>query len=218
MKRFFFLVFALLTGMMSWENQLDAASVNDPGPIPQQSIRLRIIANSDSFYDQWLKREVRDAIVDQVNGWISEVGSIEDARSQLVERLPELQALVIRTIRERGYSYGADVQFGQVAFPTKLYGRYVYPAGEYEALLVKIGRAEGQNWWCVLFPPLCFIDMSNGEAVQRSSQSPDEQTVSRENADPAAGPDAAADSPAEETASQVEVRFFFWEKLVSLFS
>ncbi|UFJ40190.1 stage II sporulation protein R [Brevibacillus humidisoli] len=267
MKRFFYLLFALLIGMMSWENQLEAASLADPGPIPEQSIRLRIIANSDSFRDQWLKREVRDAIIDQVNQWVEEVRSIDQARSQVATRLPELQQLVERTIRERGFRYQADVQFGQVAFPTKLYGSYVYPAGQYEALLVRLGEAKGQNWWCVLFPPLCFIDMSNGDAIEqtksptddsdetstsdavaeqdhltereRDSGASDSQTgffdawfAAEEESDrtetdrPAAEQTAAgqvqtvaAASTAleQDPAPQVEVRFFFWEKLSSLF-
>lgn len=170
MKRFFFLCFALLVAVMSWEGQLTAANLVDSGPIPQESIRLRIIANSDSFQDQWLKREVRDAIVAQMNTWAGTLGSYDEAKRMVEGKLPELQQLVDRTIKDRGFSYPAEVDFGQVSFPTKLYGSYVYPAGDYQALRVRIGEAKGQNWWCVLFPPLCFIDMSNGDAVEKSEQ------------------------------------------------
>ena len=242
MKRFMYLLFALLTAMMSWEHQLEAAGVGDPGPIPEQSIRLRIIANSDSIQDQWLKREVRDAIVAQVNQWVKEIRSIEQARSQVAARLPELEQLVAQTIRERGFSYGAEVRLGQVEFPTKLYGSYVYPAGQYEALVVKLGEAKGQNWWCVLFPPLCFIDIANGDAVQQAQSTAEQQrestavqqqeqtAVGQQKAASAAQTESAPTAPdlpafsadeqhqaAAAAARKVEVRFFFWEKLLSLF-
>jgi stage II sporulation protein R len=172
MKRFFLIAFALFVAMMSWEGQLTAAPVRDNGPIPQESIRLRILANSDSIQDQWVKREVRDAIVAQMNVWVKEIRSYDEAKQVVAEKLPELQKLVDKTLRDRGFSYGAVVDFGKVPFPTKLYGSYVYPAGNYEALRVRIGEAKGQNWWCVLFPPLCFIDMSNGDAVQAKELEP----------------------------------------------
>lgn len=166
MKRTVWMAFCILMLMMSWEGQLTSANVIDNGPIPQESIRLRIIANSDSFQDQWLKREVRDALIAQMDTWAKDIGSFEDAEKVVSANLPVMQKVVEQTIRDRGFSYKAVVDFGQVPFPTKLYGSYVYPAGNYQALRVQIGEAKGQNWWCVLFPPLCFIDMSNGDGVQ----------------------------------------------------
>ncbi|KZE49453.1 stage II sporulation protein R [Brevibacillus parabrevis] len=169
MKRMLLIAFSLFMLMMCWEGQLTSANVLDNGPIPQESIRLRIIANSDSVADQWLKREVRDALIAQMNTWAEDIKSFEQAQDMVASQLPVLQEVVDKTIRERGFSYKAVVDFGQVPFPTKLYGSYVYPAGNYEALRVQIGEAKGQNWWCVLFPPLCFIDMSNGDAVQAAA-------------------------------------------------
>lgn len=172
MKRILWLAFCVLVMMMSWEGQLTSANVMDNGPIPQESIRLRIIANSDSFQDQWLKREVRDALIAQMNVWADDIRSYDEAKQVVAANLPALQQVVDKTVRDRGFSYNAVVDFGQVEFPTKLYGSYVYPAGNYEALRVRIGEAKGQNWWCVLFPPLCFIDMSNGDAVQAAPARP----------------------------------------------
>ncbi|MFS0557645.1 stage II sporulation protein R [Brevibacillus sp. 179-C9.3 HS] len=166
MKRMLLIAFSLFMLMMSWEGQLTSANVLDNGPIPQDSVRLRIIANSDSVQDQWLKREVRDAIIAQMNTWADDIETLAEAEQMIQSQLPVLQQVVDKTIKERGFSYKAVVDFGQVPFPTKLYGSYVYPAGNYQAVRVQIGEAKGQNWWCVLFPPLCFIDMSNGDAVQ----------------------------------------------------
>ena len=92
------------------------------------------------------------------------------------------------------------VDFGQVPFPTKLYGNQVYPAGNYEALRITIGKGEGENWWCVLFPPLCFIDMSNGDAIQ-------DESVQSASLAPHKQPPAKNNSK-----KTVEVRFFLLEK------
>jgi len=165
MKKVFLLGFSLFLLMMSWEGQLTSANVLDNGPIPHESIRLRIIANSDSVQDQWLKREVRDALIEQMNSWTDQIQTYEEAQQFIPAHLPQLQQVVDQTIRERGFSYKAVVDFGEVPFPTKMYGTYVYPAGDYQALRVRIGEAQGQNWWCVLFPPLCFIDMTHADAT-----------------------------------------------------
>ncbi|MGZ0051715.1 stage II sporulation protein R [Brevibacillus gelatini] len=180
MKRMLLIAFSLFMLMMCWEGQLTSANVLDNGPIPQESIRLRIIANSDSVQDQWLKREVRDALIAQMNTWAEDIKSFEEAEQLVASQLPVLQEVVDKTIRERGFSYQAVVDYGQVPFPTKLYGSYVYPAGNYQALRVQIGEAKGQNWWCVLFPPLCFIDMANGDAVQAAEPAARTQTEQRQ--------------------------------------
>lgn len=176
MKRMLLMAFSLFMLMMSWEGQLTSANVLDNGPIPQESVRLRIIANSDSVQDQWLKREVRDAIIAQMNTWADDIETLEEAEQVIQSQLPVLQQVVDKTIKERGFSYKAVVDFGEVPFPTKLYGSYVYPAGNYRAVRVQIGEAKGQNWWCVLFPPLCFIDMSNGDAVKAEPTPEPEET------------------------------------------
>jgi stage II sporulation protein R len=137
----------------------------DRSTIPQQAIRLRILANSDSAQDQWLKRKVRDRIVQEINSWAEQPKNIAEARQLIKKRLPRLQRLSEQTVAKAGFDYPVKLQFGNVPFPTKLYGEKVYPAGMYEAVLIKIGRAQGDNWWCVLFPPLCFVDMKNGDAV-----------------------------------------------------
>ena len=219
MKRFLLVAFSMATLMMSWEGQLTSANVLDNGPIPQESIRLRIIANSDRVQDQWLKREVRDAIVDQINVWVKDIESYEEAKTVVAAKLPELQTLVDNTIRERGFSYQAEVDLGRVPFPTKLYGSYVYPAGEYEALRVRIGEAQGQNWWCVLFPPLCFIDMSNGDAVasaqeKRRDAGParSEQTVFAEDAEYAVDTETGDDAEDAKNDTDVSVHRPAWDE------
>lgn len=193
------LAFSIL--MMSWEaGAADAAIAGQM--IPEQSIRLRILANSDSPADQWLKRKIRDAVIDQINEWVTEPDHIGYAREVIQENIPEIERLVKATLERYGYDYPYEVELGRVAFPTKLYGNQVYPAGEYEALRISIGSGEGQNWWCVLFPPLCFVDMASGasEAVAYAEEGDVE---------------AASAKPLSE--QKIEKRFFLWDLLQHVF-
>jgi len=169
MRKYLYLFFVFTILIMSWElgredTTLAAASTT----IPDESIRLRIIANSDSVEDQWLKQEIRDLVTEEINLWVGSIDDINEARVVIESHIPQIEQIVNDTITKYGYSYSkeAKVELGIVEFPTKMYGEIVYPAGDYEALRITLGEGQGQNWWCVLFPPLCFVDMSSGDAVQ----------------------------------------------------
>jgi stage II sporulation protein R len=133
--------------------------------IPKEAIRLRILANSDKESDQALKRLVRDEVNANITKWVQELADINVARDTLKSKLPEIQVIAEEVVKREGSTQTVNVEFGKVQFPTKLYGQFLYPAGEYEAILISLGEAKGANWWCVLFPPLCFLDFSNGVAV-----------------------------------------------------
>ncbi len=137
--------------------------------IPDEAIRLRILANSNSNEDQTVKRSIRDEVNESINEWVADLTSIEESRHVIKSRLAEIEAIVSKQLEMIGSRESFSVTFGEVAFPTKLYGDFVYPAGDYEAVLITIGEGLGDNWWCVLFPPLCFLDFSNGDAVQAES-------------------------------------------------
>ena len=140
--------------------------------IPEQSIRLRILANSDAPGDQLVKREIRDAVVAQMGEWVAELEnpqSLDEARKVIREHLSEIENRVGEELASRGLNYEYQVELGSVPFPTKLYGGTVYPAGDYEAVRITLGEGKGQNWWCVLFPPLCFIDAGTGDALAKPS-------------------------------------------------
>jgi stage II sporulation protein R len=172
--------------------------------IPDQAIRLRILANSDTTEDQQVKHMVRDAIVQEIKSWVHQPQTIEEARKQIRTHLPEFQKIAEKVVREHGYSYPVKVEFGQVPFPTKVYGNRVYPAGKYEAVLITLGEGKGQNWWCVLFPPLCFIDMGTGEAIPE--QEPKMLSAS-------VATDHQMILPHPENQDKVEVRFFLIDKI-----
>jgi len=142
---------------MCWENALNHAAIVE-GAIPEEAIRIRILANSDSAPDQAVKRHIRNAVEAELRKLSVGAMSIGEAREAIAGVLPELEALVNRELEARGFGYGAAVRLGSVPFPAKIYGNRVYPAGDYEALLITLGQGRGDNWWCVLFPPLCFAD------------------------------------------------------------
>lgn len=147
-----------------WQNSTTKA--DEKGPIPQDAIRLRILANSDTPADQTVKRQVRDAVNSRITGWVGSLKTSGQAETVIRAHLPELRQTVARTLRQLHAGSTFTVRLGKADFPTKMYGTYVYPAGKYQALVISLGDGRGANWWCVLFPPLCFLDFSNSEAVR----------------------------------------------------
>lgn len=214
---YMYLAFAVLVMMMCWDaNRTNAALLS--GPIPQDSIRLRILANSDKAADQAIKRLVRDEIVAAMQTWVKGPHSIEEARAIINEHLPELRELTGRILKEQGYDFGYSVELGVVPFPTKMYGNRVYPAGDYEALRVTIGEGKGQNWWCVLFPPLCFVDSVKGEAVANAADS--QRTGGQDQASgdkvKQADDQASANEGGDTSGEKTEVRFFLIDWIKSI--
>lgn len=124
--------------------------------------RLHIIANSDSSADQQLKLKVRDNIIEYMNTLTSSSSDKKDVISMVNNHLDSFKEIALNTIKENGYNYDVNIEIGNFNFPTKTYGDISFPAGNYDALKIEIGDAIGQNWWCVLFPPLCFVNSSTG--------------------------------------------------------
>ncbi|KKB41018.1 stage II sporulation protein R [Bacillus thermotolerans] len=171
--------------------------------IPKEAIRLRILANSDSEKDQELKKKIRDDVNKEITEWVSDLTSLPEARELLKSKLPEIQQIAIRRAEAEGITTPIKVDFGKATFPTKLYGQFLYPAGEYEAIVITIGEGEGANWWCVLYPPLCFLDFSNGLAVSPGVEEDSErveepiQAEIEESVDKETEEDTAEEEPVE---------------------
>lgn len=119
-------------------------------------IRFHVIANSDSREDQTLKLAVRDRVLTVAEGLYPQNATLEQAQRALEENLTALAAAGQAVVEEQGYRYPVTAQLTRCWFPTKEYQGFALPAGEYNALRVVIGEGEGQNWWCVAFPPLCL--------------------------------------------------------------
>lgn len=158
------------------------AIAKDSIVIPGEAIRLRILANSDTGADQALKRKVRDAVNAQITLWVQDLTSMEKARTVIKAKLPTIQEIAERVVADQGSNQSVKVVFGKVQFPTKLYGQFLYPAGEYQAILITLGEGKGANWWCVLYPPLCFLDFSNGVAVSDGFDTAEPKAASKEQA------------------------------------
>ncbi len=125
-------------------------------------IRLHVVANSDSPEDQELKRTVRDSILEYVRNKVKDSENVEQTRSIILDNISGITSVAEQTIAASGSSYDVKASLGSYPFPTKAYGDIMLPAGEYQALRVVIGNGDGANWWCVLFPPLCFVDVTHG--------------------------------------------------------
>lgn len=138
--------------------------------ISDSVFRLHVIANSDSEEDQTLKLKVRDNLLSYMNTLAKDCTSKEEVVELAKEHQEEFKQIAENTITENGFSYPVSIKIGDSDFPTKTYGDISLPAGTYDALRVQIGEAKGKNWWCVMFPPLCFIDVSSGVVPDDSKE------------------------------------------------
>lgn len=132
--------------------------------------RLHIIANSDSSEDQLLKLKIRDSIINYMKIATKNANSKEEIINFCKNNLDEFKNIAIQVIKENGYEYDVNIEIGNFYFPTKDYANISLPAGNYDALRIKIGSATGKNWWCSLFPPLCFVDISSGVLEDEDSK------------------------------------------------
>ena len=123
--------------------------------LAEKVVRLHVLANSDSEEDQALKLRVRDAVLEQATAILEQSADRREAESRLRGQLLELERIAAKEIAAEGYDYPVTVNLENTDFPTKEYDGFTLPAGEYLALRVIIGEGKGQNWWCVVFPPLC---------------------------------------------------------------
>ncbi|MED3993378.1 stage II sporulation protein R [Peribacillus frigoritolerans] len=171
----YLLILTIGTIVSIYMPKAEMVGAEDTKVIPDEAIRLRILANSDAEEDQAVKRLIRDKVNEDITKWVAELTSLDEARDVITSHLPDIQAKAEAVIKEQGLEQSVKVDFGQAEFPTKLYGQYLYPAGEYEAVIITLGEGDGANWWCVLFPPLCFLDFSNGTAVSQSPIVEDEE-------------------------------------------
>lgn len=138
--------------------------------IADSVFRLHVIANSDSDEDQNLKYIVRDKVIEYMSSISQNASSKEEVIKIAKANLDKIQAIAAQTIRDNGYTYSVNVEVGNFSFPSKRYGDITLPPGYYDALRIKIGKAEGQNWWCVMFPPLCFVDVTSGVVPDESKE------------------------------------------------
>lgn len=157
----------LLSGFM---RQAEAARLQQG--ISREVLRFHVLANSDSPKDQAVKLQVRDGVLEWLEEELTEeeMGDLSLMEKKIGQLLPQIQSLADRIVKENGMDYETRAQLGESLFPRKTYGNCTFPAGPYTALRLLLGKAEGQNWWCVLFPRLCFLDCVHAVVPEESQK------------------------------------------------
>ena len=140
-------------------------------------VRLHILANSDSYDDQLLKYAVRDAVLENGSCYFEDIDSTEEAAVAAELCLPALEEIARKTVAEKGYDYTVTAEYEKIAFDERMYEDITMPAGVYNAVRINIGKAEGQNWWCVMYPPLCVPVASEDENLQEEYFTEDEKEM-----------------------------------------
>ena len=134
--------------------------------IPDEAIRLRVIANSDSKYDQNVKLKVKMEVEKELYSLLKDTKGIDEARNIISDNLTKIDNKIGNLLLSDNYNLGYKVNFGYNYFPKKEFKGITYKEGMYESLLITLGKGEGSNWWCVLFPPLCLLEAEESDKVE----------------------------------------------------
>lgn len=167
MRKYFYFILPLVLIVLvfngcevnSTNNNLELKELNY-NDIKDKLIRFHVIANSDTEEDQNLKLKVRDKVVEALSLKLQGVTTLDEAENILEESIEYVNEIAMKVISDNNYDYKVESMLSYENFPDKVYGDYVFPQGNYEAFRVIIGDGQGKNWWCVMFPSLCFIDES----------------------------------------------------------
>jgi stage II sporulation protein R len=138
--------------------------------VADKLVRLHVIANSDSVEDQDLKRKVRDEVIKEMSPKFEGLKDVNQVKQVIADNVSLIENIAVRVVADNHKGYGAKALLGNYDFPTKVYGNLTLPAGNYQALKIVLGNGEGQNWWCVMFPPLCFIDIAHGVVPEQTME------------------------------------------------
>lgn len=151
-----------IMAMITFIGILAYNSKNTTDTLSNEMIRFHVVANSDTTEDQLLKQQVKDEIIHYMEPLLKESKSIEETRRIINMCLPNIKNVAQEVVKKYGMEYEIYVNLDKANFPAKAYGDVILPSGEYEACRVIIGEGKGENWWCVMYPPLCYIDAASG--------------------------------------------------------
>lgn len=158
MKKVFVFILMLLLVVSVYKKS------NDSAKIPDSAIRFRILANSNSPRDQKIKEDIRDKMQKELYSLLQNSKSIDDSRKIINSNMSNFDEILKDSMKDIEYSYSID--YGMHYFPSKTYKGITYDEGNYESLLVTLGSGKGDNWWCVLFPPLCLLEAEESSDVK----------------------------------------------------
>jgi len=165
------IIFAITTAAYTY-----VYSSTTQADIADNVIRFHVQANSDSVADQYVKEHIRVAVLNAFEDYLSGSNDIDETRATLTANLPQMEQIATEILHEQGFSYAATANLTITFFPTRFYGNMSFPPGMYEAVQIKLGEGTGSNWWCLMFPPLCYVDMTGTDEGQALL----EETISEE--------------------------------------
>lgn len=157
------LVFSLLIGATLEKRQATNEDNEIIENISGKLIRFHVLANSNTDVDQELKMKVKDEVLKYISPMLEKSESLEESREILKKEDNNIINIAEEFIKKEGFNYSVETTLTRENFPVKEYGNIVLPQGEYEAYRILIGNGQGENWWCVMFPPLCFVDITKGQ-------------------------------------------------------
>ena len=158
------------TGILTWNIFLNLETKSTVSVLSHSAIRFHILANSDSVSDQALKMRVKESVVNYIYEKTGDFKTVDEAKNFILNNAKTIKSIDTKAIADNGYDYTLSSTFGFSDFPVKTYGDVIFPKGTYTSYTIKIGNGKGHNWWCVLYPPLCFVDVSTGVLPDNSKK------------------------------------------------
>lgn len=158
------------TGILTWNIFLNLETKSTVSVLSHSAIRFHILANSDSVSDQALKMRVKESVVNYIYEKTGDFKTVDEAKNFILNNDKTIKSISTKAIADNGYDYTVSSTFGFSDFPVKTYGDVIFPKGTYTSYTIKIGNGKGHNWWCVLYPPLCFVDVSTGVLPDNSKK------------------------------------------------
>lgn len=158
------------TGILTWNIFLNLETKSTVSVLSHSAIRFHILANSDSVSDQALKMRVKESVVNYIYEKTGDFKTVDEAKNFILNNDKAIKSIATKAIADNGYDYTVSSTFGFSDFPVKSYGDVIFPKGIYTSYTIKIGNGKGHNWWCVLYPPLCFVDVSTGVLPDNSKE------------------------------------------------
>ena len=150
-------------GMLNRVETQNNVKMLDYNEVKNSLIRFHVIANSDNEDDQKLKIEVKNRVIDYLYPYLNSSESLDESRKIIKDKMQDVKKIAEEVIKNNNYQYGVKVELSRENFPDKSYGNITLPQGNYEAFRIIIGNGQGRNWWCVMLPPLCFVDESKAQ-------------------------------------------------------
>lgn len=183
-KKIIAVMTAFILGIIGLTEYKKIETIHASQTLSDTAVRFHVLANSDSKEDQQLKMKVKQNVVNYIYQNTSDFDSVEETKRFITKNDNMIKNIAINTIQEQGYNYSIDTYLGMQNFPEKTYGDIVFPKGNYTSYTITIGNGKGHNWWCVLYPPLCFVDASTGivpdsskEMIQETMDHNEYQTI-----------------------------------------